>query len=183
MCRWCGIIFVDHGDGLLRLCRYPAEVRVSYDASSYITKNPVPPSMLDQREPRRKPSMPMRSGKCSRECHSWNSSRCAGRMSHHMATAALPKSAISSNLGKTSVEPAGRNRDQLGEHHHQKHHRELGDHEGDDTLGDVVHADLADTRHHVEHRAHRRRHQPDRVVDDEQNTEVDRVYACGLDHG
>jgi len=75
----------------------PTRVRFKYQLegfdSNWIDAGTQRPALV-HREPRRKPGMLIRSGKCSCECQSPNSERCSGRMVHHMATAALPKSDI-----------------------------------------------------------------------------------------
>ena len=61
--------------------------------------------------------------------------------------------------------------------HDQEQHDELGDHERPDALDDLLHADLGHAADHVEHGADRRRDQADRVVDDEEDPEIDRIDA------
>src|SRR5574343_914377 len=78
-------------------------------------------------------------------------------------------------------EPACRDGHEGGEEDHEEHDGELGDHEGDDATGDLVHLNLADAGDDVEHGAHGRGDQADGVVDDEEHAEVDGVDAGGLD--
>src|SRR5690349_322834 len=59
-----------------------------------MTKIPSPPSALVQRVARLNPGIPKRSGKCSCVCQSSNSERREYDMSHHIASAAFPRSDI-----------------------------------------------------------------------------------------
>ena len=82
---------------------------------------------------------------------------------------------------RLTAEPFRRHHHQRREQYHQEQHDELRDHEGPDALDDVFHADVGNPADDVQHHPHRRCDQADRIVDDEQHPEIDRIDSGGLD--
>ena len=78
-------------------------------------------------------------------------------------------------------EPLRRDGDERGKQHHEKQDDQLGPHERPHGADEVRHRNARDAGDDVEHDADRRRDQPDRIVDDEQNAEIDRIDAGLLD--
>src|SRR5262245_52113550 len=81
----------------------------------------------------------------------------------------------------SAAEPFRRHGHQRRKQDHQEKHDQLCDHEGPNAFHYIFHADAGDSANDVEHDTYRRRDQSDRVVDDEQNPEIDRVDARLLD--
>src|SRR5947207_2239681 len=81
----------------------------------------------------------------------------------------------------SAAEPFRRHGDDCRKQDHQEQHDQLGDHEGPDALDDVFHADARHAADDIEDDADGRGDQADRVVDDEEHAEIDRVDAGLLD--
>ena len=75
-----------------------------------------------------------------------------------------------------------RNENDAGEKNQQSQNDQLGKHERPDPDNNVIHFYFRYTTHDIERGSHRGSYQPNRIIDDEQNAELDGVNTSRLDY-